>query len=111
MKIKFILKFIFIDLDNNVDQEAAEQEKKELIESLIVKTKMEEQEVFLSLFLFYHRNFHSAHPTDGNIHLSFDDLHHCQLLLAYDEFYAKYPEGEINQEQFMEVSKVQLILF
>ena len=45
MKIKFILKFIFIDLDNNVDQEAAEQEKKELIESLIVKTKMEEQEV------------------------------------------------------------------
>ena len=45
MKIKFILKFIFIDLDNNVDQEAAEQEKKEMIESLIVKTKMEEQEV------------------------------------------------------------------
>ena len=28
-------------------------------------------------------------------------------MLAYDEFYAKYPEGEINKEQFMEVSKVQ----
>ena len=44
MKIKLNLNFMFIDLDN-VDQEAAEQEKKELIESLIVKTKMEEQEV------------------------------------------------------------------
>jgi len=52
-------------------EEAAEQEKKELIEALVVKTKMEEEE----------------------------------LLLAYDEFYAKYPDGEINKEQFMEVSK------
>ena len=31
----------------------------------------------------------------------------CQLLLAYDDFYAKYPDGEINKEQFMEVSKVE----
>ena len=52
MKIKFNLNFIFIDLDNNVDQEAAEQEKKELIESLIVKTKMEEQEVFNHYIFF-----------------------------------------------------------
>ena len=28
-------------------------------------------------------------------------------MLAYDEFHAKYPDGEINKEQFMEVSKVQ----
>ena len=31
-------------------------------------------------------------------------------MLAYDEFYAKYPDGEINKEQFMEVSKVQLMI-
>ena len=34
-------------------------------------------------------------------------LFFCQLLLAYDDFYAKYPDGEINKEQFMEVSKVE----
>ena len=28
--------------------------------------------------------------------------------MAYDDFYAKYPDGEINKEQFMEVSKVEL---
>ena len=47
----------------------------------------------------------------SGFHLSFYNVHHCQLLLAYDEFYAKYPEGEINQEQFMEVSKVELVFF
>ena len=37
-------------------------------------------------------------------------LFFCQLLLAYDDFYAKYPDGEINKEQFMEVSKVTMIM-
>ena len=32
-----------------------------------------------------------------------------QLLQAYDDFHAKYPDGEINKEQFMEVSKVKVL--
>ena len=32
-----------------------------------------------------------------------------QLLQAYDDFHAKYPDGEINKEQFMEVSKVTIL--
>ena len=32
-----------------------------------------------------------------------------QLLQAYDDFHAKYPDGEINKEQFMEVSKVTVL--
>lgn len=34
-----------------------------------------------------------------------------QLLQAYDDFHAKYPDGEINKEQFMEVSKVKMIIW
>ena len=59
----------------------------------IVKTKIEEEEVVLWFYLC--KTFNS------------DPHHCCQLLLAYDEFHAKYPDGEINKEQFMEVSKVQ----
>ena len=46
--------------DDNAHQEAAEQEKKELIEALVVKTKMEEEEVgidirfvLIVMFLFF----------------------------------------------------------
>ena len=35
--------------DDNAHQEAAEQEKKELIEALVVKTKMEEEEVGIDI--------------------------------------------------------------
>lgn len=52
-------------------EEAAAQEKKELIESLSVKIKVPEEE----------------------------------LLLMWDEFHEKYPEGEISETQFLETSK------
>ena len=59
-------------IDDAAAELAAENEKKELVESLVAKTDLEEEEI----------------------------------LAAYEEFYEKYPSGEITEKQFLQQSKV-----
>ena len=96
-----------------------------MIEALVVKTKLEEEEVEIVMVIIIVVNFiigikksitsiittiaktKFANFVKCFVWLSFSFYFFCQLLLAYDDFYAKYPDGEINKEQFMEVSKVE----
>ena len=59
-------------IDDEAAQLAAENEKKALIESLMAKTDLLEEEI----------------------------------LAAYDDFYEKYPKGEITEKQFLQQSTV-----
>ena len=59
-------------IDDAAAELAAENEKKELVESLVAKTDLLEEEI----------------------------------LAAYEEFYEKYPSGEITEKQFLQQSKV-----
>ena len=59
-------------IDDAAAELAAENEKKVLVESLVAKTDLLEEEI----------------------------------LAAYDEFYEKYPKGEITEEQFLDQSTV-----
>ena len=59
-------------IDDAAAELAAENEKKELVESLMAKTDLMEEEI----------------------------------LAAYEDFYEKYPRGEINEKQFLQQSKV-----
>ena len=79
-----------------------------MIESLIVKTKMEEEEVAI------YDDYEDLDHVDDNdnsdeVNDNLMDPSPPQLLQAYDDFHAKYPDGEINKEQFMEVSKVTVL--
>ena len=59
-------------IDDEAAQLAAENEKKALVESLMAKTDLLEEEI----------------------------------LAAYDDFYEKYPKGEITEKQFLQQSTV-----
>ena len=59
-------------LDDEATQLAAENEKKALVESLMAKTDLLEEEI----------------------------------LAAYEDFYEKYPKGEITEKQFLQQSTV-----
>ena len=59
-------------IDDAAAELAAENEKRELVESLVAKT----------------------------------DLLEDEILTAYEEFYEKYPDGEISEEQFLKQSTV-----
>ena len=59
-------------IDDAAAELAAENEKRELVESLVAKT----------------------------------DLLEDEILAAYEEFYEKYPGGEISEEQFLQQSTV-----
>ena len=37
------------------------------------------------------------------------DLNEDELIQAYDDFYSKYPEGELNEAQFLRESKVDFL--
>ena len=63
-------------IDDAAAELAAENEKRELVESLLAKTDLSEEEI----------------------------------ILAYEDFYEKYPSGEITEKQFLQQSKVILTL-
>ena len=70
-----------------------------------MKTKMEEEEVAI------YDDYEDFDHVDDNDNYDDNLVDHSppQLLQAYDDFHAKYPDGEINKEQFMEVSKVTVL--
>ena len=63
-------------IDDAAAELAAQNEKKELVESLVAKTDLLEEEI----------------------------------LAAYEDFYDKYPSGEITEKQFLQQSKVNWLL-